>query len=187
MIQISEDRTCFCSKRWFYPQKTPQLKPFQWKNIEVWRRLGEVIKMCSSRQSWTKYLKRSKEIKQNWSRAENFVNWFRLNFDCYYKSFISETKTGYYTLSPPNFSTSLIFPNVLTWQLMRQFVCNIFYSRCQSPPYLWWIQTFLKCSKAPKYYVHDCSMIYARKQSNFSISNCNPLHARLNSNCKAES
>ena len=28
--------------------------------------------MCSSRQSWTKYLRRSKEIKQNWSRAENF-------------------------------------------------------------------------------------------------------------------
>ena len=36
------------------------------QNIEIWRRLGQVIKkIFPCRQSWAKFLKKGKEIKQN--------------------------------------------------------------------------------------------------------------------------
>ena len=50
-------------------------------------------KICLSRQSWTKYMKQSKEIKENWTRAENFYKCSSVISDPYYKSFHSEEKT----------------------------------------------------------------------------------------------
>ena len=44
-------------------------------------------------QSWTKKLEQSKEVKQNWTGAENFENYFCLDFQVYYKSFIFGRKT----------------------------------------------------------------------------------------------
>ena len=40
-----------------------------------------------------------KETKQNWTGAENFDNWFCVNFDRYQKDLISGTKTGHQALS----------------------------------------------------------------------------------------
>ena len=51
-------------------------------------------------QSWKKNLEQSKEIKQNWTGAENFDNVFFLFFDNFF-----------YCLSPPNFSLLLTVPN----------------------------------------------------------------------------
>ena len=62
-------------------------------------------------QFWTKYLEQSKEVKQNWTEAENFDNCFYKTFDRYYENFISAGTTGRSALSPPNFDIFLIFPN----------------------------------------------------------------------------
>ena len=45
-------------------------------------------------QSWTKYLEKSKDTKQNWTGIENFDFCFCVIFDCYYLSLISGRKTG---------------------------------------------------------------------------------------------
>ena len=51
-------------------RKTLSLK--KRKNIGPSRRLGQVIgKICSRKQSWIKYLKQSKEIKENWTGVGN--------------------------------------------------------------------------------------------------------------------
>ena len=52
-----------------------------------------LTKVCLRRQSWAKYLGQIKEIKQNWARARNFDNYFRVIFSRYYGSFISGWKT----------------------------------------------------------------------------------------------
>ena len=46
-------------------------------------------------QTWTKYLEKTKDIKQNWTVIENLDNCFYVIFDCYYKSLISGRKTGH--------------------------------------------------------------------------------------------
>ena len=44
-------------------------------------------------QSWTKYLGKCVESKQNWTRADNFYNRFCVIFGRYYKSLILGKKT----------------------------------------------------------------------------------------------
>ena len=44
-------------------------------------------------QSWTKYLEKFVESKQNWTRADNFCNRFCVIFGRYYKSLILGKKT----------------------------------------------------------------------------------------------
>ena len=44
-------------------------------------------------QSWTKYLEKCVESKQNWTRADNFYNRFCVIFGRYYKSLILGKKT----------------------------------------------------------------------------------------------
>ena len=70
-----------------------------------------LTKVCLRRQSWAKYLEQIKEVKQNWARAEDFGNYFRVIFNRYYRSFISGRKTWCLALSPPNFDIVLIFPD----------------------------------------------------------------------------
>ena len=44
-------------------------------------------------QSWTKYLEKCVESKQNWTRADKFYNRFCVIFGRYYKSLILGKKT----------------------------------------------------------------------------------------------
>lgn len=48
------------------------------------------VDSCNSGHLW-----QSKETKQNCTGAENFDNWFCVNFDRYQKDLISGTKTGH--------------------------------------------------------------------------------------------
>ena len=58
-------------------------------------------------------------MKQNCTAPENFDIWFCIIFDSYYQSFIYGKKAGCESLSPPNFDLFVIFPNVLTPQVLR--------------------------------------------------------------------
>ena len=60
-------------------------------------------------QTWTKYLGKRKESKQNWKGAKNFDNWFCVIFDHCYKSYIARRNTGHEALCLPNFDIFLIF------------------------------------------------------------------------------
>ena len=46
-------------------------------------------------QSVTKYFAKSKKIKENWTRAENFVIGFCISFDRYCQKLIFEGETGH--------------------------------------------------------------------------------------------
>ena len=46
-------------------------------------------------QSWTKYLEKSKEIKENWTREKKIENCFCIVFYLYYRSSISGMETGH--------------------------------------------------------------------------------------------
>ena len=57
----------------------------------------------------TKYLLKSKEIKQNWTRPGNFDICFWIIFNHYYQNFISEKGTEHQAVSQSNFQIFLIF------------------------------------------------------------------------------
>ena len=70
-----------------------KLKAFQLQTLSLVNEL--LFRVTDKLQSWTKYMEQNKEIKQNGTDAENFVNYFCVLFGCYYKTFVYGGKTGH--------------------------------------------------------------------------------------------
>ena len=60
-----------------------------------------------------KYILKSKNVKQNYTRSENF------DFS-YCQTFIFRMETGHKALTVPKFQISLIFPNLLRSQVVNR-------------------------------------------------------------------
>ena len=77
---------------------------------------NDLCKLQKYLQSWTQYLKLTKETKQNWAGAEIFGNYFCLTFDCYYNCFFVEGSpdTRIYCIQNVFFHNIFQFPKILS-------------------------------------------------------------------------
>ena len=69
------------------------------------------VKNCFFRQSLTKYLAKSKEIRQNWRRAENFDVSFCVSFNHWCKKLISGGEAAQWLVFPRNSKILLSLSN----------------------------------------------------------------------------
>ena len=76
--------------------------------------LGELlVKIWFVRQLLTKYFGKSKRIKQNWARQENFDIRFCVSFVRYCQKFNFQKEDWTLPVSPSNFKVPFLFPNFL--------------------------------------------------------------------------
>lgn len=105
-------------------------------------------------QSWTKYMGKCKESKQNWTRAEHFyICFFMIGVA---KNLFLKGRLSIKATSSPNFMILVIFSIFLNLTLFGNspgdLYTNLIMLKYQVPRYFWRVKAALWYSKLSKYY-----------------------------------